>query len=133
MTAKEYLSQARMLDKRIEARIAERQRIADQVTSARAPNLTGMPRGGKHDWTDSVDRVIDLTSAIDADIRELCRLKREINATIDRVEDYKYRTLLELRYRNYLTWEQIAEVMQYDIRQIYRLHGEALLHVPMPC
>lgn len=131
MTAKEYLSQARLLDKRIEARIAERQRIADQVTAVRAPNLTGMPRGGVHDWTDSVDRVIDLTAAIDAEIRELCRLKREINSTIDRVEDYRYRTLLELRYRNYYTWEQIADVMRYDIRQIYRLHGEALLHVPM--
>lgn len=132
MTAKEYLGQARLLDRRIEARIAEQQRLMDMVTAARAPNLTGMPRGGKHDWTDTVDKAVDLATAIEADIRELCRLKREINATIDRVEDYKCRTLLELRYRNGYTWEQIAEVMHYDTRQLHRLHGKALLLVHVP-
>lgn len=132
MTAKEYLSQARHLDQRIEARIEERRRLQEQVTAARSPQLTGMPRGGKHDWTDAVDRVVDLTASIDAEIRELCRLKREIGETIDRVEDARYRTLLELRYRSFYSWEQIAEAMHYDVRWIYLLHGEALQRVKVP-
>lgn len=132
MTAKEYLSQGWLLDQRIDARIAERERLMAKVTAARSPSLTGMPRGGKHDWTDAVDRAADLSAEIDADIKELCRLKREIGETIERVDDYKCRTLLELRYRNYYTWERIAEELHYEVRQVYRLHGEALQKVALP-
>lgn len=132
MTAKEYLSQGWLLDQRIDARIAERERLMAKVTAARSPSLSGMPRGGKHDWTDAVDRAADLSAEIDADIKELCRLKREIGETIDRVDDYKCRTLLELRYRNYYTWERIAEELHYEVRQVYRLHGEALQKVALP-
>lgn len=132
MTAKEYLSQGWLLDQRIDARIAERERLMAKVTAARSPSLSGMPRGGKHDWTDAVDRAADLSAEIDADIKELCRLKREIGETIERVDDYKCRTLLELRYRNYYTWERIAEELHYEVRQVYRLHGEALQKVAMP-
>lgn len=129
MTAKEYLSQGRWLDKRIEARIAERDRIMALAMAARTPQLTGMPRGGKHDWTDTVDKAIDLTKDIDKEIRELCRIKRELRDTIDRVEDYRCRVLLELRYRSDYTWGQIAEAMGYELRQVYRIHGEALLKI----
>jgi hypothetical protein len=132
MTAKEYLSQGWLLDQRIDARIAERERLMAKVTAARSPSLSGMPRGGKHDWTDAVDRAADLSAEIDADIKELCRLKREIGETIERVDDYKCRTLLELRYRNYYTWERIAEELHYEVRQVYRLHGEALQKVALP-
>ena len=132
MTPKEYLLQARVLDQQITARIAERDRIMDQVTAARAPSLTGMPRGGQHDWTDAVARAADLTATIDAELAELCRLKAEIAAAIKAVPEPVYRTLLELRYRSGFTWEQIAEAMGYDVRHVYRLHGEALLRVHVP-
>ena len=129
MTAKEYLSQGWLLDQRIDARIAERDKLWERVLAARSPSLSGMPRGGQHDWTDAVDRVIDYTAEIDAEIRKLVRLKREIAETISAVEDDRYRVLLELRYRNYYTWEHIAEIMHYEVRQIYNLHGEALLKI----
>ena len=132
MTAKEYLQQAWRLDQRIEARIAEKDRLMSQVQSARAPQLTGMPRGGKHDWTDAVDRAVDMSRAIDADIQRMIRLKYQIWQTIDRVEDARYRMVLELRYRSFYTWEEIASAMGYVVQHIYRLHGEALLKVRVP-
>lgn len=132
MTAKEYLNQARQLDQRIAAREAERDRIIALAAGARSPQLTGMPRGGQHDWTNAVDRAVDMTSDITREIMELVRLKAEINRTIAAVPDERCRTLLELRYRSYLTWEQIAERMGYDVRWVYRLHGEALLLVHVP-
>ena len=132
MTAKQYLSQALRIDQRIESRIAERDRLASKATSLRATQLTGMPRGGGRDWTDAINEVIDLTSKIEDEIMELCRLKREIMATIDRVEDSRYRMLLEFRYRSGYTWEQIAEAMGYDVRWVYHLHGEALQTVKVP-
>lgn len=131
MTPKQYLSQARYIDKRIEARVAERDRLLDSVTAARSPQLTGMPRGGAHDWTDTVDKAADLTAAIDRDIKRLIQLKWQIWEAIDAVEDVRYRTVLELYYRAGMNWEQVAEVMHYDLRYVYKLHGKALLRVKM--
>ena len=130
MTPKQYLSQARYIDQRIEARIAERDRLLESVTAARSPQLTGMPSGGGgHDWTNTVDKAADISAMIDADIRHLIQLKREIWDAIDAVEDVRYRTVLELYYRAGYTWEKIAEMMHYDLRYVYRLHGRALLRV----
>lgn len=132
MTAKEFLSQAWQIDKRIERRCEERERLMAKLTAGRAANLSGMPRGGRFDWTDAVSRLVEMDNQIGAEIMELCRIKREVNAAIDAVEDMRYRRLLELRYRNYYSWEKIAVEMGYDVRWVYRLHGEALLSVQVP-
>lgn len=130
MTPKQYLSQARYIDQRIEARIAERDHLMETVAAARAPQLTGMPPGGGgRSWTDTVDKAADLSTMIDADIKRLIQLKRELWDAIDAVEDMRYRTVLELYYRAGYTWEQVAEKMHYDLRYVYRLHGRALLRV----
>lgn len=131
MTPKQYLSQARFIDQRIEARIAERDRLLETVSAARSPQLTGMPRGGGKSWTDTIDKAADLSTLIDADIKHLITLKWRIWETIDAVEDMRYRTVLELYYRAGYTWEQIAEKLHYDIRYVYKLHGKALLRVKM--
>ena len=132
MTPKQYLSQARYIDRRIEARIAERDRLLDSVTAARSSQLTGMPRGNGHDWTDTVDRAADMTAHIDEDIRRLIALKREIWDAIDAVEDLRLRTVLELYYRAGYNWEQVAGRMHYDVRYIFKLHGLALTKVRVP-
>ena len=132
MTAKEYLSQAWSIDDRIDRMIEERDRLWEKLTAGRMSRLTGMPRGGNSDNIDTLMRVMELTDEINKRINELCRLKREITETIDQVDDSRYRDLLELRYRNYLGWEQIAERMGYDVRHIYRLHGDALMAVKLP-
>lgn len=132
MTAKEFLSQAWQIDRRIERRIEERERLYTRLTSARAANLSGMPRGGRSDWTDAVAALIRMDAQINDEIMELCRLKRSIADAIAAVEDLRFRRLLELRYRNYMGWDAIAREMGYDVRHIYRLHGLALQAVRVP-
>lgn len=132
MTAKEYLSQARQIDQRIEARCEERDRLLSRLTTGRMTHLTGMPRAGGYDWTDAVARLVEMDQTIGGEIMELCRLKREINETIDRVEDMTYRRLLEMRYRNYMRWDDIADALGYDVRWVYVLHGRALREVKVP-
>ena len=132
MTPKEFLLQAWEIDSRIERRAEELDRLQTRLTAGRAANLSGMPRGGKYDWTDTAARVADIQREIRAEIENLCRTKREVNAAIDTVEDVRYRRLLEMRYRNYMTFEQIAAAMSYDVRTIHRLHGKALLCVKLP-
>ena len=124
--------QAWQIDARIERKIEERDRLNAKLTAGRTSNLTGMPRGGAFDWTDAVGAIIEMDKAIGAEIMDLCRIKREVNAAIDAVEDARYRRVLELRYRNYMKWDMIADVLGYDVRHVTRLHGEALLCVRVP-
>lgn len=126
MTAKKFLSRPYWIDRRIERKQEEIDRLRARLTKATA-QLSDMPRGGSGgDWTDADVKVLEMEDAIHADILELCRVKREVFEMIDTVEDERYRTLLELRYRNYLTFEQIAVEMHYSWRQVMRLHAEAL-------
>lgn len=132
MTAKEYLMQAWRIEDRIESRIEERERLEARLTSPRGSNLTGMPRGGNSDWTNAVIAVSELNATINAEIVELCRVKRQVNNAIEAVEDSRYRRVLELRYRNYMAWDDIAKQMGYTLRNVFELHGKALLKIKQP-
>ena len=146
MTAKDFLMRAWQIDARIDDKLAEiecleekRERIMAKLTAGRASNLTGMPRGGNYDWTNNLVSVIetdelirDAIQALRAEIMELCRVKREVADAINAVEPVVYRRVLDLRYRNYLDWQTIAQKMGYDVRHVFRLHGEALLCVKVP-
>lgn len=125
MTAKEYLSQAYRLDQRIERKLEDRDRMRAKLVKATA-QLTGMPRGSGTDWTDAAVRVMEYEQQIAAEIEELCRVKTEIRAVIDAVEDKRYKDILEARYINFKSWEQIAVDMHYSYVHVIRLHGEAL-------
>lgn len=132
MTAKEYLSQAYRLDKRIERKTEERDRLRARLEKATA-QLTGMPRGGSGtDWTEAAVKVMELEAEISAEISELCRLKREIRAVIDAVEDKRYRDILEMRYESGWRFERIAVEANYTWRHVMRMHREALKAVKVP-
>lgn len=132
MTPKEFLQLAWRIDDKIERRIEEREHLNEKITYGRVSNLSGMPRGGTHDWTNVADKVADLDRMISAEINELCRVKMAVNDAIDAVEDQRYRQVLEMRYRNYLSWEEIGEKLNYDPRHVQRLHGKGLLCVRVP-
>lgn len=128
MTAKQYLMRAWHIDRRIDRLIEERDRLESTLTRG-VGQLTGMPRGGGHDWTDTAIRVADLTARIGEEIRALCAIKREVSEAIDQVEDKRAREVLTLRYRNYMTWDQIAEELHYTDRWVFILHGRGLKRV----
>lgn len=74
-------------------------------------------------------KIIDLEYEIDTDIDRLVDLKREINQAINSVKQPEYNLLLELRYLNYKTWEEIAGIMNYSWRNVHYVHSRALIAV----
>ena len=129
MTVKEYMLQAWRIDERIDDKIEELERIRSRIESAKGSSYSDMPRGGVGDWTDAVSSIIEIESDIKAEIMELCRIKRMVNEAIESVSDMRYRRVLELRYRNYMSWDEIASRMGYTLRNVHYLHGMALLRV----
>lgn len=132
MTAKEFLRTARDADRRIDEAMERLERMRAKLEAGRMSNLTGMPRGGAVDWTETADRVIELERRVNARIREMVRQKQAAMDAIDRVEEARLREVLELYYLDEYTWEQVAEQMDLSDRHVKRLHGIALLRVKVP-
>ena len=131
MTPKEYLSEYRICLKelsRIEASI--------KVLQDRATSITASAEGDRVQSSGNKDKIGNLVSTI-ADMQsdryecmaETLRKMDEIEKTISKVEDERYRELLHLRYISLKKWEEIANDMGYEVRHITRLHKEALLNI----
>lgn len=134
MTAKEYLSQAFHIDRRINSKLEQLQALRDLATRTNMPlsDMPGSPNRNITKMEDAIVKIVDLSEEIDADVDRLVDLKVEITHAIKKVDDTECALLLELRYLCYKTWEQIAVELGYDIRHIYRLHHFALQKVEVP-
>lgn len=132
MTAKDFLRQVRFIDRRIDEATERAERLRAHLETGRMSSITGQPRGGAKDWTETADRLIDLEQRVNARIRDMCRFKRLGMEAIDAVEEDRLREVLELYYIDGYTWEQVAQRMNTDRRWVFRLHGRALMQVRVP-
>ena len=133
MTTKEYLSRYRWQNDRINAKleqVAELRRKAQTVCSG---SSDGSHSSTPYDRIGEITaRIVDLEREINEDIDRSIDVQRGILTAIATVPDERLRHLLELRYINCLTLEEIARRMDYSYKQICRLHGKALLQIRCP-
>lgn len=73
----------------------------------------------------------EVAELIAEEVTELARLRDQIQQAIESVEDETLRLLLELRYIDGRTFEEIAVEMNYCYMHITRLHGKALEAIKM--
>lgn len=136
MTAKEYLSQVRILDAAINASIAECLRLRQIADSIPTLNLdTPKVAGGNADkcgMTAVVQKYIDLESKINAETDAYVDLRDEVRGTIRAVPDPLLRSVLKMRYLSFYTFDRIAVELRYSSRQVIRLHKDALRYIEVP-
>lgn len=128
MTAKDYLNQAYHIDHRIESKLSQIESLKSLATRVTTV-FSDMPHSASPDnqrLQKTIAEIVDLENEVSTDITQLVSLKREIKNIINQVQNEKYRTLLELRYLNFWTWEQIAVNLNFSIQHTYRIHDEAL-------
>ena len=128
MTAKEYLSQARYLDARINTKIKQLEALNTLATSATSV-LTGMPHSpnkATSKMADIVDKILDLQAEINRDIDALVDLKGEMRSKLEMVPAEDYKAILEMRYLCFMSWEQIASNLGLSVPYTYKLHDRAL-------
>lgn len=131
---KSYLRQAYLLDKQIDSKIqemAQMNALATRVTSV----YSDVPPGGTrnvHKMEDTIAKILDYEKMINREIDRLVDLRQEIHSVIDAVGNPEYRTLLDMRYLKFSTWEQIAVELGYHIRYIHKIHNRALLECGIP-
>lgn len=134
MTAKEYLSQAYRLDKRIDSKI-EQLKSLNLLATKCTTTLSDMPKiqsAGSSRLEDTVVKIVDLQEEINRDIDSLVDLKRDIVRTIKSVQNPEYQMILELRYLCFKTWEEIAVQMNCSIDNVFKIRKNALKSVVIP-
>ena len=134
MTAKQYLKQARYLDERINTKITQVSSLHDLATKATS-TLSDMPGGSTrntHRMEDIIIKILMLENEINTDIDRLVDLKNEILSVLNRIDDAECRLLLEKRYLNWESWEDIAAELCVSTPSVYRLHEKALKKVVVP-
>ena len=102
-------------------------RIRNDMSVVTSPRLTGMPHAKDPKGLDEI--VIRYEEICGKYEKQLKRYQQEtiaIENAIEGVQDPRLRLILRYKYMDGLKWETIADLMHYEVRQIYRLHGEAL-------
>lgn len=132
MTAKEELRQVYKLQCHIDRLKRQREDIRNSMYGMSSPAGNLSPdkvqtsiAGDK--MTALIADLEDLEVAIVESIRRLTFLKVEIIEKIESMENEDYKTVLFSRYVELKKWELIAVEMNFDIRHVYRLHGNALI------
>ncbi len=128
MNAKEYLSQAWLLEKQVDSKL---QQIAVLRSSAEGLNQCIASETVKHSrnvttMQDTVNKIIEAEAELNVEIDALVDMKREIKGTIDQVKNVAYRLILEKRHLSYMKWEEIAEDLGYTARWAQIRYREAL-------
>ena len=103
------------------------ERIRNDMSVVTSPRLTGMPHAKDPKGLDEiVIRNEEICGKYEKQLRIYQKETIAIENAIEGVQDPRLRLILRYKYMDGLKWETIADLMRYDVRWIYRLHGEAL-------
>ena len=129
-----YLSRYRRISKRIDRLLEEQSRWREMALKI-TPTLSQTPGGGESGSPIErpMDKVLEIDVEINREIDELQIVRQEIRAALNQLEDENLKLLMEYRYIDGLTWEQIAEKMDYSRQWVTSLHGTALLKIELTC
>lgn len=132
MTSKEYLKQLYRLDGLINSDLAELQQLKQLALSVPSPKLSGMPSGGHKQeapFVNPVQKIVDLEAYINSEIDRFVDLKKVVHDKIMQIPDNGQKLVLKYRYIHFMKWEAVASEMDLSLKQVHRLHAEALKQI----
>lgn len=135
MTAKEYLNQARHLDRRINSCIAELETMRETAASLGSPNLKenrNPNRAEEAPFIHTLEKLWEMEEKINSEVDRLVDLKMQIREVISEVPDADGAMVLKYRYVQNMTWREIGREMHADERTVRRWHKRAVEQVEVP-
>lgn len=72
-------------------------------------------------------KIVQLDEEIAQDIERLVDLKAEARVLFKQLDDdLKYKSVMELRYLECMTWREVAQSLHFSYKHVFKLHSEAL-------
>ena len=128
---KHYLRQARKLDVRLQREKRNLEKLRSAV-EYRSPVFDSVGGGGTNDKIgQAVANIIERVKRVDELAVLYSEKYTEIEQAIRSVDDDALEEVLELRYLQYMKWEEIAQRMNYTERRVLQLHGKALQKISL--
>lgn len=131
MTAKEYLSQAFVIRKMVNAKqsrikdlcglqscLNDMQASVDPQSVRLSVGMAGLRRA-----------ILGIVEELVADIKKLLEVQEEIGGVIANMGNDDYRAIFYERYVNFKQWTTIAKDGNYSLRHVYKLRRQGLAEV----
>ena len=128
MTTKQYLNQIHRIDKMINNKLSEIYQLKNLVCSISISDNSERVQtsSDKDALGNAVSKIVDLEREVNDCIDQFAEKRRIIIKQIDSIDNDMYYQVLFSRYIEQKTFEKIAEDNEYSVRQILRIHGDAL-------
>lgn len=126
--AKDYLLQIRLLDTQIDCMLSNVDGLRDSLLRITPVLKQDVVTGGSsHDrMSTTIAKIVDLEKEINAKVDTLIDRKAQVIRLLEKVRNPDYLKVLQLKYIEYESLEEIAVEMHYSYRWIKKLHGRAL-------
>lgn len=127
MSAKKFLSQAFYLNLEIRGKREELEVLRSAILNV-SSKINDTPTKSSYVTSndDLLCKVIDYENEINKDIIRLIDIKKDINNTINKLQDSRARTVFHSRYILFKSFDDISKELNYCKRQVLRIHKEVL-------
>lgn len=126
-----FLERVEMMDSIIQNKLVEQRQWKDIALGITA-NMGGervQSSGSKSKMADALDKCLDMEDEINAQVDRLIDTKREVVATIEKLDSPMEYNVLHLRYIQYKSLQEIADKYKREYGWATTTHGRALAHV----
>ena len=128
MSIKDELKELRVISKIIDSKERQLSQLKRYYTTIKGFDYSRKKFNGgqKQDFTDTVNKIIDLENEINRDIDELIDKKNKMKEFIKSTLSGNEYIVIQMRYFDEYDWIEIAIQLNYTIDNIYKIHGKAL-------
>jgi hypothetical protein len=129
MNAKQFLRRAYKLNVRIDSKLEQLEHwksLAFKITSVLKADFVDNGSRPKSPMENAVVRIVVAENELNDAIERFINIKKDINETLDLMDNENERILLELRYLCFNSWEEIAVKMNICVSYTFELHKNAL-------
>lgn len=126
MTAKEYMTEAKILLRRIDRKRREAEEIRIRERAPSSPSFSDMPKTVTHNphrMTDSINRAIELDKEADTAFEELASLKQTFLESLLKIDNPDERDLMYKHYIEFKCWKAVSLEIGYSESHTKRLHS----------
>lgn len=129
MEIKTELNSMRYLKQAIATKNRQIDELEDLKVHISSPIITGMPKAKSFERSERIEKILDKITKLEDEKR------KEVDDLIEKNVKWTKRfrnlsteqaSIMEMRYFENYTWDNIAKEMNYERRTIFRIHGQAL-------
>lgn len=127
MEVKEFLQQYHIADREISAKLLQICRLREIAAKTTRTITADRVQGSKENRLEAaVQKIVDLERDIQSDVVALAKARHRIEDAVNLMSDPVLKEVLRLRYINGMTFEHIADEMNYSCRNVFYLHKKAV-------